>query len=1316
MGQCDDMVKLTRRKLMGAAAAMAVCAKGASVEAAALFLGAGPSGGGGGGGTPSGPGIVLNAKLNSQMFIDFMKTASQPVFVTKVALPLPAYLDACGAPSGVLPDDIEYLLPGLPQSYAGSWILEWNAQFTTTATTPFNIAAPVTVNSISGNAICSLGAQSGLHVGTTGASPGVGSVNFSFTGPPPQNMGLFFRHTGCNYNIIAIRLYRADQASLLPALGVMPTTHSQIFNPQYLTVVGGMPIHCLRFMDAMNINVEMLPGIKYQPRIDAFSYNTTWFQHSLWAGTTQSMGANDTYHLDPTTSGLGGASTPFAATWAANSGTVNLTGTSGTIVSGLTNLVANKWMTVNGKCVRVTSVSALNFTIQTSIGGITGGFAILDRTSIHLQFGQANTHTLSTLNIGSTRDVQMLQFGCQGLQGGMNAIPCTMHHNYAQFGGAQTTGSDSWDGSANTAQMTGTVSVAGDGITCTLSGTWKNGSTGPGTTHDSILAGHYIYFNSAYHLIALAAANSTTIVLTAATAAGTYTDGVYYYNINVAGTTSQIHGTYNEVQYSSISGPGFSVGDTITGSTSRAHGTYVGGNGSTLLYIEGVNGGTPVSNMYTPGESVTNGAGTTAVITFGKQNVVNNIGRGWVTIAPNDLGTGTGVWCAQYAKNPLPTTNAGWTVNRFGTLVYEARLDAWLTLSAAGNNTQTPAAGIICLGFAPSIPLAVQVHLCNAFNCNLWMNYPIMTDEESCAQAVSHVCANLNSGLSLYTEVSNEIWNPAFIPQNYYLSLGPVFHNIPPGNNKGFYSPHGYMVARLAEVGAAAWGARDASEYRPNYMVQAGGDATFAAYGCETQLVTTANNFPYDYSVPYNGVPPVTHGNGRAIDFCYALGYANYLGPKQAWLAANNNTGTWSATLCTISGTTLTIPTNSTIRAPVPGGNPLQDNKGRISIGSVLGWSNQTSGLYITTQLTNTETPDAHGKRAPCRTGTYKLNASAGTVGPVTINGTWGNASCLTIMCDLYWAGNLAAAWEMHDADIRYGMQGAKQTEPMWRNDLVIYPFWDNYASNIYPGKKVMTYEGGYGNDPVSVNFVVPSHAGGPWSASTCTIDDGAGNPGNILTVSGVTANQYLTYGSPISQTAAQGTGTNRGTTVTISGGATTDALKITSVGQTVVLENNNTLLFTICTVQTIAGNKLSFTVDHAIGNVACNIFVGSYVMGQLSMGARAGGVPGRDGTYTISGLPQKYTSQAMSGTGLDASFWAKDYQVEFSTSNGFRTSSVYQQLIKDHLNGWLNYDTNTNTFPAWYALEGSLDFAILTDQVDTLSHFKNYEAIRAVF
>jgi hypothetical protein len=69
------------------------------------------------------------------------------------------------------------------------------------------------------------------------------------------------------------------------------------------------------------------------------------------------------------------------------------------------------------------------------------------------------------------------------------------------------------------------------------------------------------------------------------------------------------------------------------------------------------------------------------------------------------------------------------------------------------------------------IPVSVMVALCNAKSLNPWFNMPHQASTDFVTQFATYVLANLNSGLKVRVEVSNEAWNFIFGQATYFSNL-----------------------------------------------------------------------------------------------------------------------------------------------------------------------------------------------------------------------------------------------------------------------------------------------------------------------------------------------------------------------------------------------------------------------------------------------------------------------------------------------------------------------------------------------------------------
>ena len=67
------------------------------------------------------------------------------------------------------------------------------------------------------------------------------------------------------------------------------------------------------------------------------------------------------------------------------------------------------------------------------------------------------------------------------------------------------------------------------------------------------------------------------------------------------------------------------------------------------------------------------------------------------------------------------------------------------------------------------VPVAALVQLANLAGTDLWVNMPINASDEYIQQFAAYVKANLDPGLNVHVELSNEVWNWGF-PQAYYAA------------------------------------------------------------------------------------------------------------------------------------------------------------------------------------------------------------------------------------------------------------------------------------------------------------------------------------------------------------------------------------------------------------------------------------------------------------------------------------------------------------------------------------------------------------------
>ena len=111
-------------------------------------------------------------------------------------------------------------------------------------------------------------------------------------------------------------------------------------------------------------------------------------------------------------------------------------------------------------------------------------------------------------------------------------------------------------------------------------------------------------------------------------------------------------------------------------------------------------------------------------------------------------------------------------------------------------------------GIRAGVPIAVMVSLCNVLNMDCWINIPTMIDyvgpSSAVGQIATYIAQNLKSTLRWKIEYSNEVFNFAAPPTNWFTARG-VVQGFPSGNNRQTFDP--YMAQRqvVMQTAATAW-------------------------------------------------------------------------------------------------------------------------------------------------------------------------------------------------------------------------------------------------------------------------------------------------------------------------------------------------------------------------------------------------------------------------------------------------------------------------------------------------------------------------------
>ncbi len=86
--------------------------------------------------------------------------------------------------------------------------------------------------------------------------------------------------------------------------------------------------------------------------------------------------------------------------------------------------------------------------------------------------------------------------------------------------------------------------------------------------------------------------------------------------------------------------------------------------------------------------------------------------------------------------------------------------------------TDRPTPSDAFYGTSKGVPIEIAVQLANAVSADVWMNVPVMADDNFINQMARLVHGQLGSTQKIYVELSNEVWNYSFSQSKYAMSRG----------------------------------------------------------------------------------------------------------------------------------------------------------------------------------------------------------------------------------------------------------------------------------------------------------------------------------------------------------------------------------------------------------------------------------------------------------------------------------------------------------------------------------------------------------------
>lgn len=217
--------------------------------------------------------------------------------------------------------------------------------------------------------------------------------------------------------------------------------------------------------------------------------------------------------------------------------------------------------------------------------------------------------------------------------------------------------------------------------------------------------------------------------------------------------------------------------------------------------------------------------------------------------------------------------------NFIGTFIYNAVRDCWL-LGGTSN-------GIQC-----GVPIEVLVALANKLRVNLWVCFNLQYTDNSVSSTVQYVRDNLNSTLTAYYELSNEIWNTGF----YQFQWATYAARALALNSGAVYSYQGLRHRQIMAIVTSSYAAVGRTNYKRVLAFQEFGDLSSNGntqkYLWDGFELTGTGNALYAAAIGVNyNVSLQSGGNGRPIDYTDLVSYAPYWQGGQCCAGGTGNGG-----------------------------------------------------------------------------------------------------------------------------------------------------------------------------------------------------------------------------------------------------------------------------------------------------------------------------------------------------------------------------------------------------------------------------------------
>lgn len=262
---------------------------------------------------------------------------------------------------------------------------------------------------------------------------------------------------------------------------------------------------------------------------------------------------------------------------------------------------------------------------------------------------------------------------------------------------------------------------------------------------------------------------------------------------------------------------------------------------------------------------------------------------------------GTGAVTIVTLNNAAPSAGVI-AANCQATLVYDLWLNVWV-----GNFSQ-PSNGQAGGGLTSTMPIELQVALCNQLNTHLWINIPFYYTNAAVSSLAAYIRDNLNPGLSCYFEYTNEHWNFGFTNFTMCQARG-AYLGFPNNNGRQENGYYGLRVRQIMSLVTTAWSPRSTSTLRRVMATQAqtggpSGVQTYQLNGADLDTTLGYTNYNSKIGASFNVGSPTF---SRPVDMCDVFSYATYYaGP-----VLNNGGGYTGLNALDLSSLTAAADTNN---------------------------------------------------------------------------------------------------------------------------------------------------------------------------------------------------------------------------------------------------------------------------------------------------------------------------------------------------------------------------------------------------------------------